>query len=84
MLSEFQVVAVTGARPVGKTTLARQLSAEAAGEAHGFDLEGPTEAALLDDPSLALRWLTGLAGMAAREGRETRMIGSPVHPAREK
>ena len=60
LLFEFPVVAVTGARQVGKTTLARQLSAESGGEVHRFDLEDPDEATLLDDPSLALRRLTGL------------------------
>ena len=60
LLSEFPVVAVTGARQVGKTTLARQLSAESGSQVHRFDLEDPAEAALLEDPGLALRGLTGL------------------------
>ena len=60
LLSEFPVVAVTGARQVGKTTLARQLSAAIGPATHWFDLEDPAEAALLEDPGLALRRLTGL------------------------
>lgn len=60
LLAEFPVVAVTGARQVGKTTLARQLSLEFRSRVQRFDLEDPDEAALLDDPSLALRRLTGL------------------------
>ena len=60
LLSEFPVVAVTGARQVGKTTLARQLCEEVESETHRFDLEDPAEAALFDDSSLALRGLTGL------------------------
>ena len=58
LLAEFPVVGLTGARQVGKTTLARQLTA--AGGAHWFDLEDPRDAATLGDPGLVLRSLTGL------------------------
>ena len=58
LLDEFPVVAVLGARQVGKTTLARQL-ADAEGAAW-FDLEDPADLARLEDPGLALRDLRGL------------------------
>lgn len=58
LLAEFPVVGLTGARQVGKTTLARQLTA--AGRAHWFDLEDPRDAASLGDPGLVLPHLTGL------------------------
>ena len=52
------VVAVVGARQVGKTTLARQLVDDAP-EAVSFDLEDPRDLARLDDPMLALDHLRG-------------------------
>ncbi len=58
LLGEFPVVGLTGARQVGKTTLARQLTAGSG--AHWFDLEDPRDAAALADPGLVLRNLTGL------------------------
>ncbi len=54
------VVAILGARQVGKTTLARQVSAAWKGPVHRFDLEDPRDAARLVDPMLALEGLTGL------------------------
>jgi hypothetical protein len=54
------VVAIIGARQVGKTTLARQLAAERKGSTTFFDLEDPADLARLDDPLLALRGLRGL------------------------
>lgn len=59
LLAEFPVVALLGARQVGKTTLARQLAAEEP-ETAWFDLEDPADLARLDDPGLALRPLEGL------------------------
>lgn len=59
LLEEFPVVAILGARQVGKTTLARQLAAQRGGAAW-FDLEDPADRALLDEPGLALRPLRGL------------------------
>lgn len=53
------VVALVGARQVGKTTLARQL-AELSGPARFFDLENPAHAVQLADPILALEPLRGL------------------------
>ncbi len=59
LLAEFPVVTLLGARQVGKTTLARQLTAERS-DTTWFDLEDPATAALLDEPGLALRPLKGL------------------------
>lgn len=54
------VVAILGARQVGKTTLAAQVADRFQGPVTRFDLEDPDHLARLDDPSLALRPLTGL------------------------
>lgn len=59
LLREFPVVALLGARQVGKTTLARQLTGEPDGVTR-FDLEDPIDRERLRDPMLALRDLTGL------------------------
>ncbi len=59
LLREFPVVALLGARQVGKTTLARQLTGDQP-DSTWFDLEDPVDLALLDEPGLALRPLRGL------------------------
>ena len=59
-LSHFPVVAMLGARQVGKTTLAKQLAKEWEGPSHHFDLEDPDDQARLGDPSFVLRELRGL------------------------
>jgi predicted AAA+ superfamily ATPase len=59
-LASFPVVALLGPRQVGKTTLARQLSAQWAGPVRHFDLEDPDDQARLADPAFVLRSLTGL------------------------
>ena len=59
LLREFPVVALLGARQVGKTTLARQLAATRT-LTTWFDLENPADLARLDDPGLELRPLRGL------------------------
>ena len=59
LLREYPVVALLGARQVGKTTLARQLAAKRA-TTTWFDLEDPADLARLDDPGLELRPLQGL------------------------
>lgn len=59
-LGQFPVVAMLGARQVGKTTLARQLAAQWDGPTHHFDLEDPDDQARLSDPAFVLRPLTGL------------------------
>ena len=60
LLTRFPVVALVGARQVGKTTLARQLVDRWDGEVHLFDLEDPVDQRRLEDPGLALRSLGGL------------------------
>jgi len=59
-LANFPVVAILGARQVGKTTLARQLKADWEGPTRHFDLEDPDDQARLADPSFVLRELKGL------------------------
>ena len=59
-LAESPIVALLGARQVGKTTLARQVAARQARTVHWFDLEDPADVARLHDPGLALRNLQGL------------------------
>ncbi len=60
LLKVNPVVALTGARQVGKTTLARQLAREWPGPSHVFDLESAADLARLADPELALASLQGL------------------------
>ncbi len=60
LLRRNPVVAIVGARQVGKTTLARQLAAGRKGPVAFFDLENPADVARLDDPLLALGDLKGL------------------------
>lgn len=54
------VVAILGARQVGKTTLARALAASWPSPTTYFDLESPVDQARLADPMLALAPLRGL------------------------
>jgi predicted AAA+ superfamily ATPase len=60
LLKRHRVVAILGARQVGKTTLARQVVASRRGQVHLFDLEDPADVARLSEPMLALRSLRGL------------------------
>jgi len=61
LLSWNPVVAILGARQVGKTTLAHQLMGRMAETpSRLFDLENPIDVAMLDDPMLALAELRGL------------------------
>lgn len=55
------VVALLGARQVGKTTLARQIAGMEA--SHYFDLEDPVVASLMEEPMSALSSLRGLVVM---------------------
>lgn len=59
-LRHFPVLALLGARQVGKTTLAQQLAAAQEGPATRFDLEDPRDLARLADPMLVLEPLRGL------------------------
>ena len=60
LLSWNPVVAILGARQVGKTTLAKQVSRSFGRRVTWFDLEDPDERTKLADPGLALRPLRGL------------------------
>lgn len=60
LLREFPVVALLGARQVGKSTLARQLVSTRRGGTTWFDLENPVDQSRLADPGLELRPLRGL------------------------
>jgi len=61
LLKRNRVVAILGARQVGKTTLAGQVASQwTAGPVTRFDLEDPRDLATLEEPSLALRELKGL------------------------
>ena len=53
------MVALLGARQVGKTTLARSVLAGTTGPTAFFDLEDPRDLARLSDPMLALADLRG-------------------------
>ena len=56
----FPVVAILGARQVGKTTLARDFGERRGGPVARFDLESAADVALLADPELTLGPLQGL------------------------
>lgn len=60
LLDSFPVVAILGARQVGKTTLAQQIAKARKGPAERFDLEDPADLARLADARLALSGLRGL------------------------
>ncbi|MGD8330248.1 MAG: ATP-binding protein [Acidobacteriota bacterium] len=60
LLNDYPVVAILGARQVGKTTLALQLLEAFEGPGERFDLEDPADLARLSDPRLALGDLRGL------------------------
>lgn len=60
LLSRYPVVAILGARQVGKTTLAGELLRRETLRGTSFDLEDQSTRARLADPMLALSGLTGL------------------------
>ena len=60
LLRQAPVVALLGPRQVGKTTLARQITASHRGTTTTFDLEDPRDVARLADPMLALAECRGL------------------------
>jgi predicted AAA+ superfamily ATPase len=60
LLGQGPVVAILGARQVGKTTLARQLMERHDGPSVRFDLEDPDVLARFAEPKLALQDLRGL------------------------
>jgi uncharacterized protein len=59
-LNTYPVVAIIGARQVGKTTLATRIGKEWAGAVTHFDFEKPSDLARFADPQLALEPLEGL------------------------
>jgi len=59
-LRQFPVVAILGARQVGKTTLALQILHRSKSPGERFDLEDPADLARLSDAKLALADLKGL------------------------
>lgn len=59
-LRTFPVVALLGARQIGKTTLGGLVARESGKRVHRFDLEDPADLSRLDDPMLALASLRGL------------------------
>jgi uncharacterized protein len=71
LLTRYPIVAILGARQVGKTTLARQLVARTDTPTTVFDLENPVDLARLDDPMLALRDLSGLVVLDEIQRRPT-------------
>jgi len=60
LLKRFPVVAILGARQVGKTTLAASIAPTLSDRISRFDLENPSDLARLADPMLALQELKGL------------------------
>ena len=60
LLEQFPVVAILGARQVGKTTLAGMLADSRDDVSLWLDLENPADLARLDEPLLALESQTGL------------------------
>ena len=60
LLKNYPVIALLGARQVGKTTLAKMVVAAQGGTTHYFDLEDPRDLAQLADPTLTLEPLRGL------------------------
>ena len=60
LLRQSPVVALLGARQVGKTTLARQVASAWRGPVTQFDLEDPRDVAQLIDPMLVLADCRGL------------------------
>ena len=60
LLRDHRVVGIIGARQIGKTTLARQISQRWKGSTTHYDLEDPEDIVRLSDPLLALRDLRGL------------------------
>ena len=60
LLARNRVVAILGARQVGKTTLARTHAERQKRRVTSFDLERPQDLARLEDPELGLAGLQGL------------------------
>ena len=59
-LDQNPIVAIIGARQVGKTTITYEIEKIFDGTVHRFDLEDPEDLARLEEPKLALQDLKGL------------------------
>lgn len=88
LLTRHPVVALLGARQVGKTTLAGRVAHEFPGHVTNFDLEDPADLARLEDPGLTLRPLEGLVVLDEAQRRPDlfpllRVLADrPAQPAR--
>ncbi|MGH7893391.1 MAG: AAA family ATPase, partial [Candidatus Binatia bacterium] len=60
LLRDHRVVALVGARQVGKSTLARMIVRQHRGPAHWYDLENARDLARLAEPLTELEGRTGL------------------------
>ncbi|MBM4371793.1 MAG: ATP-binding protein [Deltaproteobacteria bacterium] len=88
LLTRHPVIALLGARQVGKTTLAGQVARAFPGPVTRFDLEDPADLGRLEAPGLALRPLEGLVVLDEAQRRPDlfpllRVLADrPDHPAR--
>src|SRR6266487_4667580 len=60
LLKQFPIVAILGARQVGKSTLSGQVMKAWPQPCHAFDLESPVDLSRMADPALTLAPLRGL------------------------
>lgn len=60
LLKRCPVVAILGARQIGKTTLANLIAPSVSDRSTRFDLKNPADITRLVEPMLALQGLTGL------------------------
>lgn len=60
LLRKYPIVAILGARQVGKTTLARMIISKQRGSYSYFDLENPEDFSRFSDPMLVLKEVKGL------------------------
>ncbi len=74
-LNRQPVVALLGARQVGKTTLALEVMKRSGGPAVRFDREDPDDPARLDEPELALGSREGLVVVGEVRRRPDRAEG---------
>jgi predicted AAA+ superfamily ATPase len=68
LLRRNPVVAILGARQVGKSTLAREVAGRVRGSVHAFDLEDPEVLQRFREPMLVLRPLRGLVVLDEVQG----------------
>ena len=88
LFKSHPVVAIIGARQVGKSTLAREFARSIGGPVHHFDLEDPDVVARFAEPKVAMSKLTGLVVLDEIQCRPDlfpllRVLADrPRHPAR--